>query len=344
MNNKRILYLDMLKIISCVAVVMIHVTADGFNKMNIHSLSWSVTTILNILVRFAVPVFVMVSGALFLNPDKKLDVKKLWKKNILNLVIVYIVWTLIYAVYAVYNRGQDVSIINILKSAVMKSYYHLWFIPMLIGIYACIPLLKPIVNSGKKTVEYFLIIFCIFGIIPSTIKLFEFPYYSYVRAILNRIQVPMLGYICYFVLGHYLHTYDLSNKVKKIIYTSAIVSIVVSIIVTITYSWHTGKAILTLANNFSITTFIMSIAAFVLMKNLFENKKLKCEKVIIHLSNISLGIYLIHVLIKDILRNQLDMPFTNIWNLPLNTVIMLVGSYLISLGISKIPFVNKYII
>ena len=344
MKSKRILYLDMLKIISCIAVVMIHVTADGFNYMNIHSISWNITTIINILVRFAVPVFVMVSGALFLSPDKQLDVKKLWKKNILNLVIVYIVWTLIYAVYAVYNRGQGISIINVLGSAVKKSYYHLWFIPMLIGIYACIPLLKPIVNSGKKTVEYFLIIFALFYIIPSTIELFKFPYYTYVRAILNRIQIPMLGYMCYFVLGHYLHTYELNKKQKRIIYISSVVAVIISIVVTIVYSWNMNKAILTLANNFSVTTFIMSIAAFVLMKSLFENKKMKFEKAIIHLSNISLGIYLIHVLIKDILKNQLDMPFTNIWNLPINTVIMLVGSYLISFGLSKIPFVNKYII
>lgn len=81
MNSKRILYLDILKIISCIAVVMIHVTADGFKYMNIHSASWSVVTIFNIVVRFAVSVFVMASGAVFLNPDKKLEVKELWKKE-----------------------------------------------------------------------------------------------------------------------------------------------------------------------------------------------------------------------------------------------------------------------
>ncbi len=344
MNNKRILYLDILKIISCIAVVMIHVTADGFKYMNIHSASWSVVTIFNIVVRFAVPVFVMASGAVFLNPDKKLDVKELWKKNILNLIIIYIVWTLIYAVYKVYNKGLDVSIINILSSAVKKSYYHLWFIPMLIGIYACIPLLKPMVNSGKKTVEYFLTIFALFYIIPRTIELFEFPYYKYITAILSRIQIPMLGYICYFVLGHYLHTYELTKKQKKMIYIAGIVATLLGIVGTMTYSWHMNKAIVTLADNFSITTFTMCIAMFVLMKSLFENRKIKFEKLIIHLSNASLGIYLIHVLIKEILRNQLDMPFTNIWNLPLNAIIMIIGSYLITVGLSKIPVINKYIV
>ena len=344
MNNKRVLYLDMLKIISCIAVVIIHMTADGFNFMNINTASWSIVTAFNVMVRFAVPIFVMVSGALFLNPDRKLDIKKLWKKNILTLIIVYIVWTLIYATYAVYNKGQGINVIYILGSAVKKSYYHLWFIPMLIGIYACIPLLKPMVNNGKKTVEYLLILFTLFYILPSTIELFKFPYYTFVRAILDRIQIPMLGYIGYFVLGHYLHTYGIPKKYTKWVYVSGVVAAVFGIVVTWVYSWHMKEAVVTLANNFSITPYIMSIAMFMLMKNLFENKKIKFEKVIIHLSNISLGIYLIHVLIKDILRNQLDMPFTNIWNLPLNTVIMLVGSYLISLGLSKIPFVNKYII
>lgn len=344
MNNKRVLYLDILKIISCIAVVIIHVTADGFNFMNINTVSWSVVAAFNVMVRFAVPIFVMVSGALFLNPERKLDIKRLWKKNILTLVIVYIVWTLIYAVYAVYNKGQGINIIYVLGSAVKKSYYHLWFIPMLIGIYACIPLLKPMVNSGKKIVEYFLILFAIFYIIPTTIELFKFPYYTFVRAILNRIQIPMLGYIGYFVLGHYLHTYGFPKKHTIKLYILAIISVVIGIIGTWCYSWASNESIVTFACNFSVTTYILTIAMFVLIKNLFDNKKLKFEKLIIHLSNISLGIYLIHVLIKDILKNQLGMPFTNIWNLPLNTVIMLVGSYLISLGLSKIPFVNKYII
>ena len=344
MNNKRVLYLDMLKIISCIAVVLIHVTADGFNLMNINTASWSVVTALNVLVKFAVPMFVMVSGALFLNPDRKLDVKKLWKKNILNLVIVYIIWTLIYATYVVYNKGQGINFMDVLSLAVKNSHYHLWFIPMLIGIYACIPLLKPMVSNGKRTVEYLLILFTLLYILPNTIEHFKFPYYTFVKAILDRIQVPMLGYIGYFVLGHYLHMYGIPKKYTKLVYVSGIVSAVVGIVVTWIYSWHMGKATTTLASNFSITTYIISIMIFVLMKNLFENKKLKFEKQIIHLSNISLGIYLIHVLIIDVLINRLDMPFTNIWNLPLNIVILLVVSYLISLGLSKIPFVNKYII
>lgn len=354
MNNKRIVYLDMLKIISCIAVVVIHVTAPGFKELNIHTASWSIMTVFNILARFAVPVFVMVSGALFLNQDKDVNIKRLYKKNILHLAIIYIIWTLIYSIYNVYNKDLNVNVVSVLKDAILKSYYHLWFIPMLIGIYICIPLLKPIVASGKKTIEYFLIIFVILKVIPTTILLFKFPYSSYIAAILNRIDVPMLSYIGYFVLGHYLHTYELNSKQKRLVYVLGIIATILGIVGTIAYSLHMDKAIETLCREFSITTFIMSIAIFVVIKSLFEkvnkniklskDKNVKLDKLIIHVSNMSLGIYLTHALFRDILKNQIKISFTNIWYLPLNIIIVLVVSYIASYIISKIPFVNKYLI
>lgn len=343
MNTKRIIYLDMLKIISCIAVVLIHATSIGYYALDIHTASWNATIVFNIISRFAVPVFVMVSGALFLNNDKKIDIKRLYSKNILRLVVIYIVWTLIYSVYNVYNKGIGLGVINVLKDGITKSYYHLWFIPMLIGVYMCIPLLKPIVKD-KKLVEYFLIIFVLFKILPTTIQLFKFPYSGYIGNVLARIDIPMLSYIGYFILGHYLHTYELSKKTRKIIYISGAIATVTAVLGTIFYSLHVGAAKETLCREFSITTYIMSISIYVLVKYLINSKKIKFERVIIHMSNISLGIYLTHALFRDILKNQLGVSFTNIWNLPLNTLIMIVASYILSYALSKIPVVNKYII
>lgn len=343
MTDKRIYYLDVLKIISCIAVVIIHCTAVGFYEMNMHSIGWIFTVIFNLLSRFAVPVFVMVSGALFLNENKKCDIKKLYTKNILHLVIIYIIWTLIYSIYNVFNKQVDVTIINVIKDSVIKSYYHLWFIPMLIGLYVLIPVIKPI-TKDRRIVEYFLIIFTLLYVIPYTIGLFNFPYSEYIGKILSRIQLPMLSYLGYFVLGHYLHTYKFSNKIKKIIYVLGCFAIIISILGTVLYSFYIGQPKETLAREFSITTYMVSIAIFVFVKQLIDGKEIRFKKIIIHMSNASLGIYLIHALFRDILKNQLGFSFTTIWNLPVNFIVIIFLSYIISYGISKIPVINKYII
>ena len=343
MNTKRIVYLDMLKVISCIAVVLIHATAIGFTEINIQNTSWKVSAIFNLIPRFAVPVFVMVSGALFLNKDKEISIKKLYTKNILHLVIIYIVWTFIYSAYNVYNNAQGFSLLQVLKGGIIKSYYHLWFIPMLIGVYICVPFLKSIVKD-KKIVEYFLLIFLLFNVIPTTIKLFKFPYSGYIGNILSRIQVPSLSYLGYFILGHYLHTYDMTKKKRRTIYILGIVSLIVAIVGTIFYSLHLGYAKESFCREFSITTYLMSIAIFVLMKSLLYNKEVKFEKVIIHFSEISLGIYLTHALFRDILKNQWEFSFTNMWMLPVNMIVTIALSYILTVVLKKIPVINKYIV
>lgn len=46
--------------------------------------------------RFCVPVFIMISGAIFLNPDFDLSWEKLFKKYLRRIVVSYLIWQLIY--------------------------------------------------------------------------------------------------------------------------------------------------------------------------------------------------------------------------------------------------------
>ncbi|MDF4028953.1 hypothetical protein [Lactobacillus delbrueckii] len=42
------------------------------------------------------PVFIMISGAIFLNPDSDLSWEKLFKKYLRRIVVSYLIWQLIY--------------------------------------------------------------------------------------------------------------------------------------------------------------------------------------------------------------------------------------------------------
>ena len=341
-NKNRIIYLDMLKIISCIFIVIIHVTAPGFYGFKLKSASWIADVSFNLIARFAVPVFVMVSGALFLNENKEIDVKKIWKKNILHLSLIYVFWTLIYAIYSIYNLNGKLSIINVLKTSIKSSYYHLWFIPMLIGIYIIIPLLKPMVKN-KKLIEYFLIIFLLLKIIPFTLDLFGI---STIHSLVTRIDIPLLSYTGYFVLGHYINTFEIDKKRRKIIYIAGIISYIVSVVGTILFSVYKSKAYETFNKEFSITTFFMSLAIFTLFKYLFKEEKFKekTQKIIIHLSQMTLGIYVIHAIFRDLLKNQMGLSFTKIYNLPLAFLIIIIASYICTYILSKLPIIKRYLV
>ena len=71
--KKRVLYFDILNIISCIAVVYLHCNGIVHNFTN--TLAWKEALVIEVLCYFAVPVFLMLSGANLLNYKNKYDTK-----------------------------------------------------------------------------------------------------------------------------------------------------------------------------------------------------------------------------------------------------------------------------
>ena len=149
--GERVLYLDFLKGVSIPLVVVLHVAAVGLSETEINSFSWQVCNMFDSLTRFVVPIFVMVSGAIFLNKQKKVNVYN----SIKRLLIPLLFWSLAYSFVVNVSHSDFIDwkwIVDFLKLAFIAST-HTWFLYMLIGLYMLIPLLRSIVEN-KKTEEY----------------------------------------------------------------------------------------------------------------------------------------------------------------------------------------------
>ena len=92
--QNRIGYLDILRIMSTIAVIMIHVVASEWYSADVNNSEWFVLVIYDGIVRWAVPIFVMISGVLFLEKGNK-GIVQLYKKNIFKIVKVFLIWSLI---------------------------------------------------------------------------------------------------------------------------------------------------------------------------------------------------------------------------------------------------------
>ena len=77
-KSNRVVCLDCLRVIASFAVVLIHVSA--WFALNRPLVGVNCYNILGDMVRWCVPIFVMISGALFL--DSKKDIKEIYQKNI----------------------------------------------------------------------------------------------------------------------------------------------------------------------------------------------------------------------------------------------------------------------
>ena len=156
---------ELLRIISMIAVMMIHVSGTwvyGFTEYtasggDVQDLLNPVASCLyNTLSRFAVPCFVMISGAFMLDSDKTADYATFYKQAFYKVGIPTLVFSVLYILLRIVSSivlGTNTvgNFITIAKDALMGSpYYHMWYMYMLVGVYC----LAPVVMHFKNSIRY----------------------------------------------------------------------------------------------------------------------------------------------------------------------------------------------
>ena len=97
--KKRIVYFDVLKVITCFMVIMIHVISRTWYVLDLKSSEFTFLTILDSICRCAVSIYLMISGAIFLNEDKNIKIKDMFRKYILNIFLIYLFAFLFFSQY-----------------------------------------------------------------------------------------------------------------------------------------------------------------------------------------------------------------------------------------------------
>lgn len=112
--TKRTWYYDALRIVAAFAVILIHTSSQNWESTDVHSPEWNIFNICDSIARWAVPVFTMISGALFLNGNHSLE--KIYKKNMFRIIIAFGFWSLIYGIvdYVSTRRGGGKKLFHML--------------------------------------------------------------------------------------------------------------------------------------------------------------------------------------------------------------------------------------
>ena len=356
MNKKRVIWIELLRIMACIGVIGIHAGSQHFRDMPLDSSVWAVSNFYHGINRFAVASFIMISGCLYLDSKRTWNLRRLWKKNILPIAAAYIFWQMFYAVYRIITngtlaKGGKAALVKFMVY-ISKSYFHLWYLPMLIGLLIITPMLWEIVNSarGKQWEEYMIVLFLVFQILPYTINYFSLPWKDHIMDILQTVQPEMVtGYIGYFILGHYLSHYEVSKKLEYLVYVLGVILILAAIGLCYISSQKSGKPIQSFYENYTLAGFFWGSAFFLFFKNHVSKIKWneKQEKRICYLGSCTFGIYLIHALIRDILH-RIGIDSMMISNTAIAIPVLITMIFVLSLAavmiIKKIPLAGKWII
>lgn len=202
MHKFKDINLDLLKVIACVGVVLLHTEMGGFKE----TASWNFSTYLYYLGTYSIPLFFIVNGYLLLG-KKEITYSYILQK-VKWILITVLSWTLIVWLF---KRDFSVNPIKkLIGSLVQKGYFfQFWFFGALILIYICLPVLKQFLNS-KRSYLYFLSVLLVIGLIfELTNIVLQMPIQAYV------IQTFRLWtWLFYYILGGFISQFD-KNTVKN---------------------------------------------------------------------------------------------------------------------------------
>lgn len=349
-EKKRTLYLDYLRVIALLGTIVLHTSVIDWQKHPVQSFNWQVFNMFDSCVRFCVPIFVMISGALFLDPDRKIEIKRFFTHNVLRIITSFAFWTILYAILSTLmeeNNMIDGSVKKYFFASIIYGHYHMWFLFAIFGLYLITPLLRKI-TEHKELTEYFIVLTLIFSFIPNALS--HVPVVNEpVGKIYGKVGMYFVaGYVGYYVIGFYLHKYEINKTLKSIIYILAIAGLIITVAGNSIASVKAGAPLEVFYDYMLPNVLFVSAGLFVFVKNIIKRSNIKESTVnrITHVSRLSYGIYLIHDVFIMIFKyfGLSTTIITPVIMIPVTALIILGAGYVITLGISKIPVLNKYII
>lgn len=354
-ENKRVIYLDIVRILACFLVVLVHVSAQHIFDNEASSSEFIIHGSYNCLAFSGVSLYIMISGALMLNSKKTVTVKSAIQKA-LHMYFLYFAWKFIYDVFNIISKNERINT-SVVKTIFLdvisgRGYYHLWFLPTIAIIYLFLPVIKKGLEKDKKVCQLYLVLFFVINIFIETILVFNFKY-NYILEEFFRYNDFYLftGYIGYFILGHYLNEFcnNIKKPVRVAIYVISLCLIPVSGLINSYISLSDSELKIPMNTPFSLISFILTVSIFLFVKNLKLDEKLankeKQRRIISLLSLMTLGIYLIHPMIIMLMENigLNSLLFIPALSIPVIMIADTVITGIIVLVIIKIPVINRLI-
>lgn len=202
-NNSSTAFLDVLRWSATAMVVLLHVvsgvtaTLSATMTPNQRAVYYTVKA----LTTTGVPVFLMISGALLLNPGKEISVRKMLTHYLRRILLALLLFGTVFAIMELtVTEGRFYPALlwkGFLNTLSGKSWAHMWYLYELAGLYLATPFLRIIILwGGQKLLEYGLILGVLFGSL--------IPFLEQLTGFNLGFTYPFSGiYLLYYASGYY---------------------------------------------------------------------------------------------------------------------------------------------
>ena len=146
---KRKYDISLIRILATFAVILLHTCStllDNPDKFLFSSSEGLFLEIVSYSMRWAVPVFFMLTGILLLDCSRVITAEICIKKYVFRMLLVLVIFGLPFAAIKDYmeRRSIDFQLVSNAVFAVINDdgWRHLWYIYYLIGLYLVLPVIK----------------------------------------------------------------------------------------------------------------------------------------------------------------------------------------------------------
>ncbi len=334
------------------AVVIIHVLSNNHPaNTDANKLNWWVNNIVVISLRWCVPIFIMLSGALLLNPHKQENIITFFKKRFSRIGIPLITWSIIYYFWRIHQHTIR-SNTDYLKEIFVYGYpyYHLYFIYIIAGLYILVPIIKSYLRTASiNNQRYLLIILFIISSFSSMMDLWFRNFWHLGSVNTLTYALPFIGY---FMTGYYLKNKILTHKYKIYLLITYVLTVIIGAVGTyllMNQYGYTSKGEI-FQDYLNPNTIIMSIAIFLLINStrISTLGNISQHRIFQHLANTSLGIYLSHPIFMNLFeiywQQDLLIKFSPILvNIIIKIPFVFISSWLLTTIIIKMPYIKKIV-
>ncbi|ANU37998.1 acyltransferase [Vibrio scophthalmi] len=318
--RERVRFFDLLRCVAAIAVIAIHVLAPYRNELGVIPFDqWASAVSINSISRWAVPVFILITGALMLSDKRDFELGYYVKRRLGKVLVPFLVWSLFYAYLSGWSLagfdGQEA--LNVLEqSPSHATYYHLGFFYYFIPLYFVIPFFQWAVKRGHDEA-----IFAFVGIWLLTTILYLFK-------IDGPWSAQMWLYSGYLPLGYLLYKKLPLNPLSVMIATwLGIFALMLTVWMVIANSVEAGQY--TVGRWLSYKTLNVVLAAsmvFVICRYLSDKLPQRIYDVVAFISQYSLGIYLLHPIFLWPMKTLGWHQGNPLWVIPLWVLISGIGA------------------
>lgn len=346
-SNKRDYTFDILRILACFLVIVNH-TISRIATQFFPSPSGYIALLLFYTCKIAVPLFLMISGALLLS--KKESYKIVLTKRVLRILVVLFCFSFAYYIFPFLKSRSfsDIHVLSFLKKLVTEPIIiPYWYLYMLVGLLICLPLLRILVqNMSRKDYQYYLIGWFLFACLSVTLLRF------FKISISGYFSVPLLAInIGYFVFGHYIqHVFKYPSK--KYWNFVALAIIICSILFAVGYSasgyYKTGKLSFDLDSYSYLNVLLPAVSIFYLAKWYIPKIHFPTfiKKALQTIGSATFGIYLLHyplILYTSSVLEKLCESMNDLLAVIIYEFLIFVVCFFITKLLHLIPYVKKFI-